>query len=129
VIVVDAGVALDALTRDDDVGARARSRIEEGPLAPELIGIEVVSALRKLAAAKIIQSARAELAVTDFTDLPFVLTPHWPLLARCWELRDNLTTYDAAYVALAELFEARLVTADRRLASAPGIRCEVEVLD
>ena len=128
-IVVDAGVAVVALTRDDDLGTRSRGRMAEGPTAPELIGIEVVSALRKLAAANIIQSWRAELAVADFADLPFVLAPHWPLLARCWEMRDNLSAYDAAYVALAELMEAPLVTTDRRLASAPGLRCEVEVLE
>jgi predicted nucleic acid-binding protein len=129
VIVVDAGVALVALTRDDDLGARARGRIAARPTAPELIGIEVVSGLRRLVAAALIQPSRAGAAVGDFAELPFVLAPHWPLLARCWELRDNLSAYDAAYVALAELVGAPLVTTDRRLANAPGIGCDVELLE
>lgn len=54
--------------------------------------------------------------------------PHGPLLARCWELRNNLTVYDAAYIALAELLTTTLVTGDTRLAEVPGTRCEVEVL-
>ena len=53
---------------------------------------------------------------------------HRPLLARCWERRASLTVYDAAYVALAEALDAGLLTADRRLARAPGLRCAVEVL-
>jgi predicted nucleic acid-binding protein len=54
--------------------------------------------------------------------------PHRPLLPRCWELRDNLTVYDAAYVALAERLDTTLLTADARLAGAPGPRCLIEVL-
>jgi len=54
--------------------------------------------------------------------------PHAPLLERCWELRANLTVYDAAYVALAELIDAPLLTADAKLASVPGVTCAVEVL-
>jgi predicted nucleic acid-binding protein len=54
--------------------------------------------------------------------------PHGPVLGRCWELRDNLTIYDAAYVALAELVEATLLTGDARLANAPGVNCDVEVI-
>jgi len=129
VIVVDAGVAIAALTDEEGLGARARDRIVELPLAPELIGIEVVSGLRRLTAAAVIDPSRAAAAVADFADLALLLTPHWPLLDRCWELRGNLSAYDAAYVALAELMEVPLVTIDRRLASAPGVRCAIEVLD
>jgi predicted nucleic acid-binding protein len=66
--------------------------------------------------------------VADLEQVPLTRCPHVPLLHRCWELRHNLTTYDAAYVALAELLDAALLTADRRLARASGIRCEVETV-
>ncbi len=68
------------------------------------------------------------MALTDLADLPMARVSHRPLLRRCWELRDNLTVYDAAYVALAESLDATLVTADARLARAPGVRCAVELL-
>src|ERR1035441_4222389 len=59
---------------------------------------------------------------------PAQRAPHRPLLPRCWELRDNLTIYDAAYVALAEALHATLLTGDRRLARAPGPQCPIEIL-
>lgn len=71
---------------------------------------------------------RAGLALTDLVELPLRRAPHRPLLARCWELRENLTVYDAAYVALAEVLDVVLLTADARLANAPGPRCEIELL-
>jgi predicted nucleic acid-binding protein len=69
-----------------------------------------------------------QLARDDLRSLPIRRVPHPPLLERCWELRANLTTYDAAYVALAELIDAPLVTLDARLAEAPGPTCPIEVL-
>ena len=71
---------------------------------------------------------RAALALADLAALPLRRAPHRPLLARCWELRDNLTVYDASYVALAEALEVTLLTGDGRLARAPGPRCRVEIL-
>jgi predicted nucleic acid-binding protein len=71
---------------------------------------------------------RAALALADLRALPLRRTPHRPLLPRCWELRDNLTTYDAAYVALAEVLEVLLLTGDGRLAKATGPTCNIEVL-
>lgn len=71
---------------------------------------------------------RARLALEDLVDPPLERAPHAPRLHRCWELRENLTVYDAAYVARAEALESRLVTSDTRLAPAPGIRCRVEVV-
>jgi len=97
--------------------------------APELVTVEVTSSLRRLAAAGGIHPVRATLALRDLVALPLALVPHGPLIPRTWELRDNLPVHDAAYVALAELLDAVLVTLDRRLATAPGIRCEVEVLE
>jgi predicted nucleic acid-binding protein len=64
----------------------------------------------------------------DLGALRIERAPHAPLLARCWELRHNLTIYDAAYVALAELMVTSLLTGDARLAAAPGARCDVEVM-
>lgn len=71
---------------------------------------------------------RASLALTDLAAMPLRRASHKALLARCWELRDNITPYDAAYIALAEALEAILLTGDERLARAPSPRCRVEVL-
>ena len=71
---------------------------------------------------------RARLALADLVDLPLTRAPHAALLERCWQLRSNLTPYDAAYVALAEAFDCPLLTADVRLSRATGPRCHVEVL-
>ena len=71
---------------------------------------------------------RALSVVDDLRDLPMQRAPHRPLLTRCWELRDNLTAYDAAYVALAEALDSILLTADAQLADAPGVTCPIEVL-
>jgi predicted nucleic acid-binding protein len=129
VIVVDASVVVAALIDDEDGGRGAAARLAARPYSPELIGVEVVSALRRLTAAGALEPGRGALAVADFAELPLDLVPHGPLLHRCWELRDNLTPYEGVYVALAELMGAVLVTVDRRLVAAPGIRCQVEVLD
>ncbi len=71
---------------------------------------------------------RVQLAIRDLEDLPLTRYPHLPFTRRAWDLRHNITPYDAAYVALAEILECPLVTADRRLSKAAGIRCSVEVL-
>jgi predicted nucleic acid-binding protein len=77
---------------------------------------------------KLCRSARrARLALDDLAALPARRAPHRPLLPRCWELRDNLTVYDAAYVALAEALKATLLTGDRRLARASGPKCPIEI--
>jgi predicted nucleic acid-binding protein len=96
--------------------------------APDLVDLEVLSVLRNQLIGGKLDRRRAELALADLTDLPLERAPHGPLLMRCWELRDNLTVYDAAYVALAEALDASLLTGDARLAAAPGRRCSVEVL-
>jgi predicted nucleic acid-binding protein len=68
------------------------------------------------------------LALEDLRSLRLDRVPHGPLVARCWELRENLTVYDAAYVALAEIMALVLVSADARLAGAPGPRCDIELI-
>lgn len=84
--------------------------------------------VRRQTARGALNDRRARMAVRDLRDIPLRRAPHTPLLPRCWELRDNLTPYDAAYVALAEVMHLPLITADRRLAAAAGVRCQVEVL-
>ena len=71
----------------------------------------------------------AAMALNDPIDLPLQRVPHLPPVRRCWELRDNLTPYDAAYVALAEAFEITLLTGDRGLTKAPGPRCSMELFE
>jgi predicted nucleic acid-binding protein len=78
--------------------------------------------------AGVIDGRRASLALADLATLPLQRAPHRPLLARCWELRGNLTIYDAAYVALAEVLKVSLLTGDKRLAGSTGPRCHIEVL-
>jgi predicted nucleic acid-binding protein len=129
VLVVDASALVVALADDGPDGDLVRRRLRgESLAAPELVDLEVVSVLRKQLAIGALDDRRAGLALTDLADLPLRRAPHLPLLARCWELRDNFTVYDAAYVALAEVLDAPLVTADSRLGRAPGTTCQIEVL-
>ncbi len=128
-IVVDASVVVSALADDGPDGDQARSRLRgERLVAPCLIDVEVTSAWRRLAAAGDLDGRRVELAIADLLAVRVDRVPHGPLLRRCWELRSNLTVYDAVYVALAEALDVTLLTADKRLANAPGTRCTVEVL-
>lgn len=128
-IVVDASVVAPALADDGPDGDRARSRLTgEALAAPDLIDLEVASVFRRLVSSGELPLRRAELALSDLAALPLERIGHRSLLGRCWELRENLTVYDASYVALAEVAGAVLVTADTRMSRAPGIRCSVETL-
>lgn len=128
-IVVDASVLATALADDGADGETARDHLVAHQLAaPELIDLEVASVLRQQLSRARLDARRARLALEDLFDLPMLRAPHRPLLGRCWELRDNLSVYDAAYVALAEALGAPLLTADARLAKAPGLRCAVEIV-
>lgn len=128
-IVVDASVLAVALADDSPDGDAARARLRGQDLAaPELVDLEATSVIRRHLLSGQLDTRRAELALADLVALPLRRCAHLPLLPRCWELRQNLTTYDAAYVALAELLDVVLVTADGRLAAAPGPRCRIETL-
>ena len=128
-IVVDASVLAPALADDGDDGDRARERLRgERLCAPSLVDLEVASVLRRATATGALDERRSAQALADLALLPLRRVGHLPLLDRIWEMRDNVTAYDGAYVALAELASAPLVTADARLSRAPGIRCPIEVL-
>lgn len=128
-IVVDASVLAPALADDGDDGDRVRKRLRgEQLIAPELVDLEIISTLRHAARAGGLDMRRSSQALVDLAVLPLRRISHLPLLSRIWELRDNLTAYDAAYVALAEGLDALLLTADGPMGRAPGIRCEIEVL-
>jgi predicted nucleic acid-binding protein len=128
-IVVDASVLVTALADDGADGDRARARLKgERLVAPHLVDLEVLSAWRRMSAAGDLDGRRAELALADLRMLRLERVPHAPLLERCWELRSNLTIYDAVYVALAEITGTSLLTADSKLADSPGRGCEIELL-
>jgi predicted nucleic acid-binding protein len=117
-----------ALGDDGTDGDRACSRLHgEWLTAPHLIDLEVTSAWRRLAAAGHLDDRRVRLALVDLRSLRMTRVAYAPLIGRCCELRDSLTIYDTAYVALAELMEVTLLTADTRLAHARGPTCPIEV--
>lgn len=128
-IVVDASAAVELLLHRTS-GERLASRIldsDEALHAPQLIDLEVAQVLRRLQASHEMTPARARDAFEIYIQFPLRLHPHRPYIGRVWELRHNLTPYDAAYVALAEALEAPLVTCDRALATAPGHQATIEL--
>jgi predicted nucleic acid-binding protein len=129
VIVTDAGVLIAIFVDDGAWGDTARARLRHEEIAaPEFIDLEVTSALRGLLRAGKVDKRRADLALADLRRLVLLRASHQGLVARCWELRDNLSVYDASYIALAELLGATLITTDARMSHAPQIMCSVEVL-
>jgi predicted nucleic acid-binding protein len=130
VIVVDASALLEFLLQTP-LGARIEARLfrEEDELhAPHLVDVEVVQGLRRLVRTGEVSAGRAEEAIADLADLDLHRHPHLDLVGRAWKLRDNISTYDAMYVALAEAIEAPIVTCDSPLAKAPGHRARIEVV-
>lgn len=129
-IVVDASILANALADDGADGATARSRLANaGPLAaPDLIDVETVAVLRERWIAGDLDDQRFSKAIEDLEDLDLTRYPMLPLMRRAFELRANVTAYDVTYVALAERLDCTLLTADRRLATAPTITCPVDVL-
>lgn len=124
-IVVDASAALTALLRRGE----ARQMLATEQLhAPHLIDSEVVSGLRRQVAAGQVGAEAAEQILAIWPRLALTRYPVFALLSRVWELRENLSAYDACYVALAESLGCPLLTADARLARAPGVRCAVTVI-
>jgi predicted nucleic acid-binding protein len=128
-IAVDASAILEVLLRTDR-GSRIEDRLlsrGDSLHAPHLLDVEVAQVLRRYAAAGNVSSERGLQALADLVDFPIHRYSHDLLLPRIWELRHNVTAYDAAYLVLAETLAAPLVTCDGRLASAPGHAARVEV--
>jgi predicted nucleic acid-binding protein len=131
VIVVDASALLEFLLQTS-LGARVEARLfrdEDEFHAPHLVDVEVVQGLRRLVRTGEVSSGRADEAIADLTDLDLHRHAHLDLLGRAWKLRENISAYDAMYVALAEAIEATMVTCDGPLAKAPGHRARIEVID
>ncbi len=129
-IVLDASAVLELLlgtTRGQEVAERIADPAL-GLHVPHLADVEVAQALRRYVRGGEIDEASAALALEDLRSLDVERHSHEPLLARVWDLRENLTAYDAVYVALAEALDTKLLTCDRRLARAPGMRSRVDVV-
>ena len=128
-IVLDASAAVEWLLHTA-AGQSIESLIYSGREslhAPHLIDLEVAQVLRRLVREGTIPGTRADEAVQDLLDLRITRYPHFVLFPRIWQLRHNLSAYDAAYVVLAEKLGAPLVTRDRRLAAAPGHATIIEL--
>jgi predicted nucleic acid-binding protein len=128
--VLDASVVVDALVvagRPGDLGRAELRRLSELQV-PAIFTAEVTSALRGLVHRTALDPIRAATALTEILSMKTLSYPFEPFARRVWELRDNMTVYDAWYVALAERLETELVTADKRLADARGPRCPVRYL-
>jgi predicted nucleic acid-binding protein len=129
VIVLDASAAVDWLLQTP-AGQRIESRVysrNETLHAPHLLDLEVSQVLRRLVRQNVIPGRRSDEAVRDLLDLRINRYAHFVFLTRIWQLRHNFSTYDAAYIVLAEKLGAPLVTRDRRLASASGHAATIEL--
>ena len=128
-IVLDASAVIDWLLQTS-AGQSIEERIHshrETLHAPQLLDLEVTQVLRRLALQRVVPARRADEAIRDLLDLRITRYPHLVFLPRIWQLRDNLSTYDAAYIVLAEQLGAVLITRDGRLASASGHSAAIEL--
>jgi predicted nucleic acid-binding protein len=130
VIVADASAVVDFVARLRRYEAIEKRFLEaeDGVHAPHLVDVEAASALRRLTLQGVLSNELGAEAVKALRELPVVRYPQTPLLDRIWELRESLTAYDAAYVALAEALDAPLVTIDERLARSTGHRARIELV-
>lgn len=128
--VLDGSTFVEALTSATPLGVAARRRVATTSTwhAPAILPAEVLSAIRGLLVGGHLATHRAERARRRLAATRLVLHSFAPFADRVWDLRDNVTVYDAWYAALAERLEAPLVTTDARLANASGLRCTVELV-
>jgi len=125
-VVCDASVIVAMLLDSGPDGQWATARMQGAELAaPALVDFEVGNIVRRQELAGTVDAGQAAQAHRDLLDLPIDRLPYESVGTRVWELRSNLSAHDASYVAVAELLEVPLVTLDRRLGRAPGLRCEV----
>lgn len=129
-MVIDASVLANVVGDDGPAGQAARACMAAAAQvsAPDLIDVETVAVLRKRWLAGDLTARRFRSAVDDLLALPIDRFPTGPLMIRAYELRANVTAYDATYIALAQGLACTLLTADGRLARAPGTKCQVDVL-
>ncbi|WP_249667361.1 type II toxin-antitoxin system VapC family toxin [Cellulomonas fengjieae] len=125
--MVDASAVVDFLLDPDRLRERFRAGGDDLH-APAHIDVEVLSALRRLAQRGTLTEGRARGAVDDLADLPLTRYEITPLLRRSWELREQVSAYDAPYVALAEALGATLVTRDARLARTSGHAARIDAV-
>ena len=128
-MIVDASALLPYLADDDDHGRLAREAVGDREIsAPALVDLELLWSLRRQVSRGTMSERRAAEAISDLRLLDLERMPHEPLLERVWQLRQNLTPYDAAYVALAERLGQPLLTCDERLVNSSGPNCEFLLL-
>lgn len=125
-IVADASAVVEFLL-GTPAGDRARARMAEAGTVhtPALVDVEVAQAVQRLAREGTIGASHGKALIEILQEMPIDRRQVDPLLPRIWSLRDNLTAYDAAYVALAEALGCALLTFDERIAGAPGLRAEI----
>jgi len=130
VIVIDASVLANAIGDDEEAGRQAREllRAHRELAAPDLVDVETAAVLRRRWLAGTITDERFEQAIEDLADIPLARFPTLGLMRRAFELRANVTTYDACYVALAEALDWPLCTDGRRLAHASGPPCTTQLI-
>ena len=125
-LVVDASVIAPVVADSGVDGETFRARLRGEVIAgPDLLRVEVMSVVKRQGSLTV---AEADAAIEDLLDLPLSVFPTSSLLRRAWALRNNITAYDGCYIALAEALGCSLLTADVRLANAPGSRCPIEVI-
>jgi predicted nucleic acid-binding protein len=125
VIVIDASALVAILLQTSRSAPLLRVIGSERMVAPDLINVEVLSALRRLTRDGTVSAARADQAAEDLRQSPISRFPTLPLLQGTWRLRAHLSMYDACYVSLAEALGCQLLTTDARLARAPGLSVQV----
>lgn len=129
-LVVDASVVISVLIDPSPVADAIGRRVGAATLlAPAVLPFEVANVLRRRRNARLLSPAEASLALDGFGELSIELWPWETVATRVWQLGGNLSSYDASYVALAEQTGAILLTRDRRMLGAPGIRCTIDVVE
>jgi predicted nucleic acid-binding protein len=131
VIVVDASALLELLLQTP-LGVRVEARLFSGVdefHSPHLVDVEITQGLRRLVRTGEVSAGRAAEALSDLAAFDLHRHPHLDFVARAWKLRDNITAYDAMYVALAEALDAPVVTCDEPLSKAPGHRARIELIE
>jgi predicted nucleic acid-binding protein len=124
-IAVDANAVIAMLVDDAELGSASRTLYAQHDLvAPDLLPYEVASVLRKLTQIGRVTAQAAKMALRDLNLVRLEAVPYRDIAQRMWELRENLSAYDAAYVAVAELFDLPLLTFDHRIRRSPGPTCE-----